>query len=330
VFSAPAWKLLGPNDVDEDVALKQIGAEPSSPIEVHPMGEGENEFPALLQRLSSLAATNVTASQGGGSAIASYRGTAGDESLQTEARHHVLTMCAARPARFEGRNSRARSLVYVKQPGALCLVPAGVTPPVRSRTEFELLVCVLDVPFVEGVDAQLENRSFGDFDLQINIKDRSAQQLLKLLLDAANEDAPAERLYTDHLAQALAFRFLMLAKASELRPAPAAPAALPRHAMRRVEERMRDLENDLSLEARAKESGYSPIHFSRMFRAATGHTPHNYVVRLRVERARQLLANSPRSLSEIALECGFSSHSHMTRTFHELVGTTPSTYRRSL
>ena len=51
------------------------------------MGEGENEFPALLQRLSSLAATNVTASQGGGSAIASYRGAAGDESLQTEAGH---------------------------------------------------------------------------------------------------------------------------------------------------------------------------------------------------------------------------------------------------
>ena len=81
------WKLLGPNDVGEDIALKQIGAEPSSPIEVHPMGEGENEFPALLQRLSSLAATNVTASQGGGSAIASYRGAAGDESLQTEAGH---------------------------------------------------------------------------------------------------------------------------------------------------------------------------------------------------------------------------------------------------
>jgi hypothetical protein len=125
------------------------------------MGEGENEFPALLQRLSSLAATNVTASQGGGSAIASYRGAAGDESLQTEAGHHVLTMCAARPARFEGRNSRARSLVYVKQPGALCLVPAGVTPPVRSRTEFELLVCVLDVPFVEGVDVNWKTDPLG-------------------------------------------------------------------------------------------------------------------------------------------------------------------------
>ena len=294
------------------------------------MDKGENEFPAFLQRLSSLAATNAATAHGGGPAIASYRGAAGDESLQTGSGHHVLTMCAARPARFEGRNSRARSLVYAKQPGALCLVPAGVIPPVRSRTEFELLVCVLDVPFVEKVHAQLENRSFGDFGLQINIKDRAAQQLLKLLLDAANEDAPPDRLYKDHLAQALALRFLILAKANGLPPAPVPPAALPRYVMRRVEERMRDLESDLSLEALAKESGYSPIHFSRMFQAATGHTPHNYVVRLRVERARELLANPSRSLSEIAFACGFSSHSHMTRTFHELVGTTPSMYRRSL
>jgi AraC family transcriptional regulator len=187
----------------------------------------------------------------------------------------------------------------------------------------------LDAPFVAKVDAELEYPSSADFRPQINIKDHAAQQLLKLLLAAANKGAPTDRLYTDHLAQALAFRFLALAKASGLPPAAPAPAALPRHAMRRVEERMRDLENDLSLEALAKETGYSPTHFSRMFRAATGHTPHNYVVRLRVERARQLLAHPSLSLSEIALECGFSSHSHMTRIFHELVGTTPSRYRRS-
>ena len=99
--------------------------------------------------------------------------------------------------------------------------------------------------------------------------------------------------------------------------------------MRRVEERMRNLENDLTLEALARETGYSPIHFSRMFRAATGHAPHNYVLHLRVQRARQLLAESSVSLTEIVLECGFSSHSHMTRIFHQLVGMTPSAYRRN-
>jgi AraC family transcriptional regulator len=211
----------------------------------------------------------------------------------------------------------------------LSLVPAGLSPPLRSRSEFELLVCALDASFVEKVDAQLEYRSSEDFRIQANIKDRAAQQLLKLLFDAANDDTPTDRLYTDHLAQALAFRFLVLAKASAPRPAAPAAAALPHHAMRRVEARMRDLEGDLSLEALAKESGYSPIHFSRMFRTATGRTPHSYIVRLRVERARQLLANPSLSLTEIALECGFSSHSHMTRTFHELVGMTPSAFRRS-
>jgi AraC family transcriptional regulator len=293
------------------------------------MGMKENDFSALLRGLSLCATANVDRAQTGGSAVARYRGAAGDEYIQAVSAQHILTMCAARPARFEGRNGHGRSLVYAKQPGALCLVPAGICPPLRSLTEFELVVCALDIPFVEKVDAEIEYRSAGDFRLQTNIHDRAARQLMRLLIAAANEDIARERLYIDHLAHALAFRFLVLAKASALRPAAPAPAALPRHAMRRVEERMRGLENDLSLEALARESGYSPIHFSRMFRAATGHTPHNYVLHLRVQRARQLLAEPSASLTEIALECGFSSHSHMTRVFHQLVGMTPSAYRRT-
>jgi hypothetical protein len=70
------------------------------------MSKSENEFGVFLQRLSSLVAANVTAAQAGGSAIASYRSGAGDESLQVESGHHILTMCATRPARFEARNWR--------------------------------------------------------------------------------------------------------------------------------------------------------------------------------------------------------------------------------
>jgi len=293
------------------------------------MGKKESEFGGFLQSLSSRVTANVGGPGTGGLAIARYRGAADDESFQSESEQHILTLCAARPARFEARNGPSRSFIYSKQPGALSLVPAGVCPLLRSMSEFELIVCVLDQPFVEKVDAELECRPAGDFRLQTNIQDRAARQIMRLLVAPVDEDTTAERLYTDHLAHALAFRFLVLAKATGLRSAAPAPAALPRRAMRRVEERMRNLENDLTLEALARESGYSPIHFSRMFRAATGHTPHNYVLHLRVQRARQLLAESSVSLTEIALECGFSSHSHMTRVFHQLVGMTPSTYRRN-
>jgi len=202
-------------------------------------------------------------------------------------------MCAARPARFEGRKGRSRSLIYSKQPEALSLVPAGICPPLRSLSDLELVVCTLEQPFVEKIDAELECRPAGDFKLQTNIQDRAARQLMRLLVEAFDEDTTPERLYTDHLAHALAFRFLILAKAIGLRSAASAPAALPRYAMRRVEERMRNLENDLTLEALARETGYSPIHFSRMFPAVTGHTPHNYVLHLRGDCARQLLADPP-------------------------------------
>ena len=107
-------------------------------------------------------------------------------------------------------------------------------------------------------------------------------------------------------------------------------SALPRHVLRRIIERMRCFSCDLSLQALANESGYSRVHFVRMFRAATGYSPHNYLLNLRLERARELLKNPSISLIDVALDCGFSSHSHMSRLFHKSVGVTPSAYRRSL
>ena len=105
---------------------------------------------------------------------------------------------------------------------------------------------------------------------------------------------------------------------------------LPRHILRRVIDRMRNLETASSLEVLAKESGYSRVHFVRMFRTATGYTPHNNLLRLRLDRARELLASRTLSLTDIALECGFSSHSHLSRVFRQVLDVTPSEYRRNL
>ena len=105
---------------------------------------------------------------------------------------------------------------------------------------------------------------------------------------------------------------------------------LPKYILHRVIERMRNLDTKLSLEVLAKESGYSRVHFVRMFRAATGYPPHSYLLKLRVDRVRELQATSTLSLTEIAIECGFSSHSHLSRVFRQVMGATPSEYRRSL
>jgi AraC family transcriptional regulator len=71
-----------------------------------------------------------------------------------------------------------------------------------------------------------------------------------------------------------------------------------------------------------------PYHFARQCKAATGLTPHQYVIARRVERARQLLqARTNLSLAEVALRAGFSDQSQFGYHFKRLVGVTPGRFR---
>jgi AraC family transcriptional regulator len=234
-------------------------------------------------------------------------------------------MGSKHPSRFE-----CHRVSYVKQPGALSLIPAGVSPVMRAETEFDLVVCAFDSALVSGLDSELERRPEGELRLQVNFHDPATQQLMALLVADANEGHTTERLYTDYLAHALAVRMLFLGTQTKPQTNVRTASALPKHVLRRIIERMRSFSSDLSLQALANESGYSRVHFIRMFKAATGYSPHNYLLNLKLERARELLRNPSISLIDIALDCGFSSHSHMSRLFHKIVGVTPSDYRRSL
>ncbi len=71
----------------------------------------------------------------------------------------------------------------------------------------------------------------------------------------------------------------------------------------------------------------SPFHFGRMFKQSMGITPHQYVIQQRVERAKKLLKNSDRAIIDIALECGFNSHSNLSKQFRKVMGITPKTFR---
>jgi AraC family transcriptional regulator len=282
-------------------------------------------FDSFLGRLSSEAASTDSIAQG--VAIAPYSGVQGDGPKHTSDKH-FLTMCSKYPSRFEaGRGVNGK--VYTKRPGSLSLVPAGWCPEMRSETEFDLVVCAVDSALVSAMDSELESRPKGELRLQANFQDPAAQQLMTLLVADANEGHTSDKLYAEHLAQALVLRTLYLGRDAKPRTNNRRASALPGHVLRRIVERMQDFDGDLSLQALANESGYSRVHFVRMFKAATGYSPHNYLLNLKLERARELLKNPSMSLIDIALDCGFSSHSHMSRFFHKIVGVTPTAYRRN-
>lgn len=78
----------------------------------------------------------------------------------------------------------------------------------------------------------------------------------------------------------------------------------------------------------ARIAGVSEAHFIRTFRATFGETPHRYLQRRRVERAMFLLRDSERNVTDVCFDVGFNSLGTFSRTFRDIVGVSPSTYRR--
>ena len=89
----------------------------------------------------------------------------------------------------------------------------------------------------------------------------------------------------------------------------------------------RSFRDELDVNALAAVALVSPAHFIRRFKTTFGETPHRYLQRRRVERAMFLLRNSDSSVTEICMEVGFSSLGTFSRTFTEIVGESPTTYR---
>ena len=89
-------------------------------------------------------------------------------------------------------------------------------------------------------------------------------------------------------------------------------------------------DREIKLAELAQVAGMSNFHFAREFKRTTGTTPHQYLIRYRVERAKSLLARDDLPLTEVGLRSGFSHQSHFTRLFRRITGTTPHSYRLML
>ena len=98
-------------------------------------------------------------------------------------------------------------------------------------------------------------------------------------------------------------------------------------ALRCIEERYR--EPGLSNEELAMLCGVSEVYFRRLFTARYGVTPRQFLIDVRVNRAKQLLSEGVLKISAVSEQCGFSNPYHFCRTFRERVGVTPTEYMES-
>lgn len=89
------------------------------------------------------------------------------------------------------------------------------------------------------------------------------------------------------------------------------------------------MEGAIRIDSLANACGLTPAQFRRAFKHSTGTTPHRWLLQYRLERAREELLTTDKSVTEIALVCGFADQSHLTRQFCAAYGAPPAQWRRS-
>ena len=120
---------------------------------------------------------------------------------------------------------------------------------------------------------------------------------------------------------------------TELVERPGIEQRLPRGLSRRALTRAcsfiaENLGERFTLDDLARQAGVSRFHFARLFRVSTGESPMAYLLKSRIERAKQMLLLDDRPVCEIAAALGFCDQSHLTRTFRRLTGMTPREFAR--
>jgi AraC family transcriptional regulator len=279
--------------------------------------------------------------------VAVHRGVrpAGSGSGRHTHDFHAVTVLLSSPGPSLWCYGDARCRSVRPAAGDVFFGPANVPTAVRTERAFEgILLCLspaLFGPGAAGGGVALENAAPA-----VMRRDAFVERVVTALADEVGREGRAGgALFAAALATALGVH-LSREYAGGTGPHPPAarlpgdeldrlerhaggtgphpPAArLPGDELDRLERHVaRNLDAPLTLDDLARVVGRSRFHFARLFKAATGETPHRYVVRRRVERARELLLAGD-SIAEVAAAVGFASRSHLHAHVRRAFGCTP-------
>lgn len=210
-------------------------------------------------------------------------------------------------------------------PNPICYIPADLriwsrTGPLHHLRHLDLHLDrrALETRMAEKVhESRLEEP-------RLMFSDERVLQLARLVADECVRPSGLDDLYGDSLINALLAAVLQ-AETREQRKR----SRLSRWQLRRSIAYIEDnCLRRIRLEELAELTGLSQSYFSHAFKASTGLPPHQWQMKARIDRVKELLGDRDASLPDIAAMTGFSDQAHLTRMFRKLVGTTPAAWRR--
>jgi AraC family transcriptional regulator len=237
---------------------------------------------------------------------------------------HLLILHLSGPVTV--RRGRGADMLSRKIPaGGLFLQPAGRTLTIELGGRLDTVHAYLTGEALRDAN---DGRPV-ELSEEFGITDPLAEQLMLALEGAVRRWEPSARTYTDHLTGMLAAQ---LVRRHSVHPAVPRPArsGLSARQLAAVRELMEQrLAEPLPIADLAAAASLSASQFTRQFRASTGQSPHQFLLKLRLEHACRLLRTGSAPIRKVAVECGFSHQEHLTRVMRARMGTTPAAFRRA-
>ncbi|HXN99097.1 MAG TPA: helix-turn-helix domain-containing protein [Candidatus Acidoferrales bacterium] len=240
-------------------------------------------------------------------------------------RHDQAFAMMLRPGSIEWGSKRTALEKFNYAAGDLALCDRHVGEWVGLMNVRHLQLGISDEALMASSDG-----AYGEVELRASRK--FAEPRLSAMVAAAHAEMaagfPSGRLFLDSVEQAMAVA-LVNGHAVRHRPVQLNRGGLGSARLRRIRELVHaKLEDDLSLDEMAESVGLSTAHFARMFRKSTGQTPHQFVLRQRLERAKLMLRAPEARVLDVAVACGFKTQQHFAQVFRDLWGVSPTEYRQ--
>ena len=225
--------------------------------------------------------------------------------------------------------SNGKNAVEHTHPGSLILIPPGIGDRLRWSGSSERTILSIAPASLLQLARDLGVKQTPEFGIQWLFDDLALQRVIAGMTADARNGWPLGKLYSDLVTLGLKKHLLRTQAVDPVRlPNLSGGMSLP--VLRRAMEYMNaNLAEDLYLDDIAQKSGMGPSHFAHEFRNSTGHTPYQYLLERRTEKAKELLKTTRLSVQYIGAIVGFRSPVNFVRTFRQRVGATPDAWRKN-
>ena len=258
--------------------------------------------------------------------LAHYHQHPGCESPESSFQQHALEIMDINSCSLHERRIGKTHLSYGLQGGETCFCPAYTKHWTTWERATSFTVIVFEPTFFERTSQEIWEKDCVEFIPKWQIFDPTIQVIVTALKSDLSAGCPVGSLYGESFGTSLAVH--ILSNFSIIRKKIPNWKGLSRTSQEEVLEFIEAyLETDIRLEDLAQIASISTFHFCRLFKEAMHITPHQYVIRRRIERAKQLLKQSNLRIVDIALACGFANQSHFSHHFRRIVGISPKAFR---